>query len=162
MAANVHFIYNKKRHSVWWKKSEWWMCCAAECLTIMNRAETPPGFLSVMRWPGWIVLMGIKILFVIETQTSAGSLDLGKHEWRGEGERWMRCFLANSWQKKINIQKERKKKDDWCVEIYMMKQRNSCSAHVYFEGYYRIRHWQYWLCVCTYYNLIQLLYIEEL
>lgn len=56
----------------------------------------PPGFLSVMRWPGWIVLMGIKILFVIETQTSAGSLDLGKHEWRGEGERWMRRVLANS------------------------------------------------------------------
>lgn len=29
----------------------------------------PPGFLSVMKWPGWIVLMGIKILFVIKTQT---------------------------------------------------------------------------------------------
>lgn len=37
------------------------------------------------------------------------------------------------------MQKERKKNDDRSVEIYMMKHRKNCSAHVYFKVYYNVR-----------------------
>lgn len=74
----LYNINNNRKHSVWWEKSRGWMCCAAEHLTIMNRAETPPGVLECDELACWIILTGIKILFVIETQTSAESLNSGK------------------------------------------------------------------------------------
>lgn len=93
MAAIVYFTLNMVRKQTFSMVGEERrvdrISCAAERLD-NELFRDPPGFLSAMRWPGWIALTGIKILFVIETQTSTGSLNSGKREWRGEGERWMR------------------------------------------------------------------------
>lgn len=76
--CNLYITSAENKHWVFWEKSKGWMCWAAEHLTIMNGAETPPGILSVMRWLGWIVLRGIKILFVIEAQTSVRIAEVGE------------------------------------------------------------------------------------
>lgn len=81
MAANVDFIYHiirKQTFSMMGEEQRVDVLCSR---TSYNnepcRDHHPPnlpGFLSVMRWPDWIVLTGIKILFVIETQTRIAQL----------------------------------------------------------------------------------------